>query len=87
LDGIKKSNMSKSKIIDVNGTAIIIYGKKQKNYISLTDKAKYRKSTKPYSVINNWMRSRSTIDFVGRRGKLCNPIFKPLEFGGVKTFQ
>jgi KilA-N domain len=77
--------MSKSKIIDVNGTAITIYDKEQKDYISLTDIAKYRNPAEPFSVINNWMRSRSTIEFIGLWEKLCNPIFKPLEFERFKN--
>jgi KilA-N domain len=77
--------MSKNKIIDVNGTSITIYDKEQKDYISLTDIAKYRNATEPFSVINNWMRSRSTIEFIGLWEKLCNPIFKPLEFERFKN--
>jgi hypothetical protein len=77
--------MSKKKIIDVNGTSITIYDKEQKDYISLTDIAKYRNATEPFSVINNWMRSRSTIEFIGLWEKLCNPIFKPLEFERFKN--
>lgn len=49
-------------------------------YLSLTDIAKFRNANEPFSVINNWMRSRSTIDFVGLWEKINNPDFKPLEF-------
>ncbi len=41
---------------------------------------KYRNSVEPFSVINNWMRSRSTIEFLGLWEKLNNPYFKPIEF-------
>lgn len=50
------------------------------DFISLTDIAKYRNAIEPFSVINNWMRSRSTIDFLGLWEKLNNPGFKPIEF-------
>ena len=46
----------------------------------MTDIARYRNSQEPFAVINNWMRSRSTIEFLGLWEKLCNPDFKPLEF-------
>ncbi len=34
-------------------------------FISITDIAKYRNAEEPFSIINNWMRSRSTIEFIG----------------------
>ena len=49
-------------------------------FISLTDIAKYKNAEEPFSVINNWMRSQSTIEFIGLWEKLNNPAFKPLEF-------
>jgi len=74
--------MSKAKrtIIDVQGTAIAVVTHESSDFISLTDIARYRNSQEPFAVINNWMRSRSTIEFLGLWEKLCNPDFKPLEF-------
>ena len=74
--------MSKPKksIIEVQGTAITVLSKTDEDYISLTDIARYRNPLEPFAVINNWMRSRSTIEFLGLWEKLSNPDFKPLEF-------
>jgi hypothetical protein len=74
--------MSKAKrtSIDVQGTAIAIVSHGAADFISLTDIARYRNSQEPFAVINNWMRSRSTIEFLGLWEKLTNPDFKPLEF-------
>ncbi|MFZ4388432.1 MAG: KilA-N domain-containing protein [Chthoniobacterales bacterium] len=74
--------MSKAKrtSIDVQGTAIAVVTHGSSDFISLTDIARYRNSQEPFAVINNWMRSRSTIEFLGLWEKLCNPDFKPLEF-------
>jgi hypothetical protein len=74
--------MSKNKkiTIEVQGTAIAIVSQKEEDYISLTDIAKYRNKQEPFAIINNWMRSRSTIEFLGLWEKLSNPDFKPLEF-------
>ena len=58
---------------------------KQGDYISLTDIARYRNAKEPSAVINNWMRSRSTIEFLGLWEKLTNPTFKPLEFERFRT--
>ena len=72
--------MAKSKIILIKGTEITISIRGEKDYISLTDIAKYRNTVEPFSVINNWMRTKSTIDFIGLWEKLNNPSFKPIEF-------
>lgn len=72
--------MSKNSKIIVQNTEISFTNKEIGDYISLTDIAKYRNSTEPFSIINNWMRSRSTIEFLGLWEKLNNPNFKPLEF-------
>jgi hypothetical protein len=74
--------MSKAKrtTIEVQGSAITVVSSGASDFISLTDIARYRNSQEPFAVINNWMRSRSTIEFLGLWEKLCNPGFKPLEF-------
>ena len=54
------------------------------DYISLTDIARY-KSEDPAATIQNWMRSRDVIEFLGLWETLHNPKFKPLEFEGFKA--
>ena len=66
--------------INVQGNEIRIISREREDYISLTDIAKYRNKDDPFAIINNWMRSRSTIEFLGLWEKLSNPDFKPLEF-------
>ena len=56
----------------------------QNEYISLTDIAKY-KSDEPAAVIQNWMRNRDIIEFLGLWESLHNPAFKPLEFEGSRN--
>lgn len=68
-----------TKII-VQETEISVINKEIGEYVSLTDIAKYRNPTEPFSIINNWMRNRSTIEFLGLWEKLNNPDFKPIEF-------
>ena len=70
--------------IHANGIDIGIYTKDFENeFISLTDIARY-KSDDPTAVIQNWMRSRDVIEFLGLWEKLHNPDFKPLEFEGFR---
>lgn len=79
--------MSKSKksTIQVQGTAIAVVSQNDQDYISLTDIARYRNSQEPFAIINNWMRGRSTIEFLGLWERLSNPDFKPLEFERFRT--
>lgn len=66
--------------ISVQGNEISIISRGHADYLSLTDIAKYRNKDEPFAIINNWMRGRSTIEFLGLWEKLSNPDFKPLEF-------
>ena len=75
----------KTKKIVVHGSEISFFAKNLDDYISLTDIAKYRNKLEPFSIINNWMRSRSTIEFIGLWEKLNNPDFKPIEFERFKS--
>src|SRR5207249_4561684 len=50
-----------------------------------TDIARYRNNSEPFAVINNWMRSRATIEFIGLWEHLSHPNFKPLEFERFKN--
>ena len=62
--------MNKTKTIIVKGTEITLLSQGVNDYISLTDIAKSRNNTEPFAIINNWMRSRSTIKFIGLWEKL-----------------
>jgi hypothetical protein len=66
--------------IHAKGVDITIYTEDfQNEFISLTDIARY-KSDAPFIVINNWMRGKDTIEFLGLWEQLHNPDFKPIEF-------
>lgn len=70
----------KKDLIRAGGVEIGIYTTDYQNdYISLTDIARY-KSDEPFIVINNWLRSRDTIEFIGLWESMNNPDFKPIEF-------
>ena len=74
----------KQTTIDVRGTAITILSGKQSDFISLTDIARHKDSERTDYIIQNWMRSRNTIEFLGIWEKLNNPDFNPIEFDGIK---
>ena len=55
----------------------------ESDFISLTDIARF-KSSEPNNVIENWMRNRVTVEYLGLWETLNNPDFKPLEFEGFR---
>ncbi|WP_299123288.1 KilA-N domain-containing protein [uncultured Eubacterium sp.] len=72
--------------IHAQGIDISIYTNDFKNeYISLTDIAKYRNVEDPRYVIQNWMRNRNTIEFLGVWEELHNPDFNRVQFDAVKS--
>ncbi|MFV0517401.1 MAG: KilA-N domain-containing protein [Aminipila sp.] len=67
--------------INAGGMEISVVSKGDDNdYISLTDIAKYKNSEFPADVIKNWLRNRSTIEFLGLWEQLNNSDFKLVEF-------
>lgn len=70
----------KSRTINVKGSEITISRKEQEDYISLTDIARYKNPNEPIDIIKNWLRSRTTIEFIGLWEQLHNPDFKAVEF-------
>lgn len=69
--------------LQVLGTHIGMKLYNQEEYVSLTDIAKH-KSTSPDQVIQNRMRNKNTLEFLGLREKVYNTNFKPLEFEGFR---
>lgn len=77
--------MPKNKTIEVKGREISLYSDKSNDYISLTDMARYRDANRTNYIIQNWMRTRSAIEFCGLWEQLHNPDFKRIEFDAFKN--
>ncbi len=78
--------MAKSKTINVKGTEIVILSENNKDeYISLTGIARYRDAERSDYILQNWLRTRSTIEFVGLWEQFNNPNFNSIEFDGIKN--
>ena len=71
--------------INANGVEIRVASSNEADYISLTDIAKKRNPEFPADVVKNWLRSRSTIEFLGLWEKIYNPDFKLVEFDQFKN--
>jgi hypothetical protein len=72
------------KKITTQGLQIYTFHQNENDYISLTDMARYKNVEEPKDVVKNWMRSRSTIEFLGSWEKINNPHFKGVEFDSFR---
>ena len=70
--------------INVQGIPIKIYTEKEEDYISLTDMAK-KANSRSEIIIQNWMRNRNTVEFLGVWEQLHNPNFNHIEFDVIKN--
>jgi len=77
--------MAKQKQVEVLEEVIRIERINREDYISLTDIAKFRDTDDPRYIIQNWMRTRSSIEFLGIWEVLNNPDFNRVEFDTVKN--
>ena len=80
--GSKKQHTYK---IQAEGVDIEVrYGGLAGDYFSLTDMARYRNADNAGFVIQNWMRNRNVIRFLGLWERLNNPDFNYLEFEAIE---
>jgi hypothetical protein len=77
--------MAKNKKIQVLSTQVAVQTMKEEDFISLTDIAKHTNADDPRFVIQNWMRTRFTVEFLGIWEQLNNPDFNRVEFEAVKN--
>ncbi|HRY33774.1 MAG TPA: KilA-N domain-containing protein [Bacteroidales bacterium] len=75
----------KNRRMHVKGTEIMLFQLESEAYISLTDIARYRDSERSDYILQNWMRNRSTIEFMGLWELFNNPAFNSIEFEGIKN--
>jgi len=71
--------------IEVKGQEINVMRIDGKEYISLTDLARYADSEEPRYPIQNWMRNKDVILYLGLWEKINNENFKGVEFDTFKN--
>ena len=78
--------MALNKIIEVQAIAVSITLYDGEDYICITDMAHAKSdSARAADVIKNWIRTRTTLEFLGTWEKIYNPDFKVVEFDHFKT--
>ena len=71
---------SKKNILLIKNIPVSIATLNDEDYICITDMARFKDKDRTNYVIQNWMRSRQTIEFVGLWEQLNNSNFKGVEF-------
>ena len=79
-----KNNLIKSEL-NVNNNKVSVIRIGTEEYISLTDLARYADEDEPRYPIQNWMRNKDVISFLGLWEKLNNENFKGVEFDTIKN--
>lgn len=76
----------KTSSILVQDVPVTVMSIDQRDYISLTDMAKARTDAgRAADVIKNWLRARSTLEFLGTWEIMYTPDFKVVEFDHFKS--
>lgn len=69
----------------VKGIQVVTIIKDKNDYISLTDIARAKNPIDPRYVIQNWMKTRFTIEFLGLWEQINNQTFNRVEFDTFKN--
>ncbi len=78
--------MAKLKKIEVQSVEVGISTFNGEDYICITDMAQAKSdSSRAADVIKNWIRTRTTLEFLGTWERIYNPNFKVVEFDHFKT--
>ena len=70
--------MANNKILMVESVPVTIIKQSDVDFISLTDMV--RQSERGSAVIDNWLRNKSTLEFLSVCEEIYNPAFNSLEF-------
>ena len=91
--GCKRMTSKKASLIHVQNIPVNVISMNQEDYICITDMAKAKTdSARAADVIKNWLRNRSTLEFLGTWEMMYNQDFKVVEFdhfkmdAGLNTF-
>ena len=76
-------NTKKSRSIVVQGTPVTITNNHEQDYISLTDIVKNIEGGS--ALIEQWLKNKDTVLFLGVWEKINNSCFNSLEFEGIKN--
>jgi hypothetical protein len=70
--------------INVLNKDVTIYSQKDADFICITDIARFKDEERSDYIIQNWLRNRNTIEFLGLWEQLNNPDFNSIDFDGIR---
>jgi len=73
----------KIQTIKVKEKPVSLFFGDSEDYISLTDIARFKNPNEPKDIVKNWLRNRSTIEYLGLWEQINNPDFKGVEFDSL----
>ncbi len=76
-------NKPKKSTIEVQGTEITILSQEHGDYISLTDMVRIFEGGS--ALIEQWLKNKDTVLFLGAWERIHNPDFNSLEFEGIRN--
>lgn len=71
---------TQKEVLNVNGTQVRVLKVYDTDYICITDIARIKNPLEPKDVVKNWLRSKTTLQFLGLWESLNNQHFKRVEF-------
>src|SRR5690554_4150883 len=78
--------MVKNKVIEVQDTRVSVMNHNGDDYICITEMARAKSDdARAADVIKNWIRTRTTLEFLGTWERIYNPDFKVVEFDHFKS--
>jgi hypothetical protein len=80
-----KSSPAVNATLAVKGTSVAVLSHNHDDYLCITDIARHKYSERTDYIIQNWLRNRNTIEFLGVLERINNPDFNPIEFDGIKS--
>jgi len=75
--------MKKKSILNVKGTPVTVIKQNENDFISLTDMVKNFEGGS--ALIENWLKNKDSVLFLGAWEILNSPDFNSLEFEGIKN--
>ena len=74
------------KIIQVQAVNVGVTSFNGDDYICITDMAQAKSdASRAADIIKNWIRTRTTLEFLGAWERICNPVFNVVEFDHFKS--
>lgn len=73
----------KNRSITVQGTEVTIATRHEQDYISLTDRVK--RFDGGNALIEQWLKNKDTVLFLGVWEQLNNPVSNSIEFEGIRN--